>query len=310
MNSPQKINYETRPFKFTERKMLLSSFARLCGIFNSPYQYIGFGGLSFTDFKLFHKELHIDIMISIEGGNFTPERLYYNCPYSFIQIYNEISTLALTRIDITKKSIVWLDYDGVLDNYMFEDLFLLMNKLPVGSIYLMTCNRQLKSEETGEIYKIDEFKEKFGSNVPFDIKLKDFSGEDNFKTIRKLFLSYTDKIINGRNRNDESLHFQQLFNIIYQENRGAQMFTFGGIILDREMSIIEMGVDKFDFISMDDKPYVIKIPNLTSKEFQLIDKHLNKEIEVLEKKNIISSSEINQYKQVYKYIPHFFDIRV
>jgi len=310
MNSSQKINYETRPFKFTERKMLLSSFIRLCGIFNTHYQYIGFGGLSFTDFKLFHKELHIDNMISIEGGNFTSERLYYNCPYSFIQIYKEISTLALTRIDITKKSIVWLDYDGVLDNYMFEDLTLLMNKLPVGSIYLMTCNRQLKSEETGEIYDVEEFKEKFGSNVPFDLKSKDFSGEDNFKTIRRLFLSHIDKIIGGRNRNDESIQFQQLFNITYQENRGAQMFTFGGIILDRDMSIVEMGVDKFDFISMDEKPYFIKIPNLTSREFQLIDKHLNMDLEELEQKKIISYTDINQYRQVYKYIPHFYDIRV
>ena len=77
MNSPKKINYETRPFKFTERKMLLSTFIRLSNKYESPYQYIGFGGLTFTDFKLFHKELHIEKMHSIEGGDFSTERLSF-----------------------------------------------------------------------------------------------------------------------------------------------------------------------------------------------------------------------------------------
>ena len=69
MNSPKYLNYETRPAKFTERKMLLSSFLRICNLYGGNYQYIGLGGVSFTDFKLFHKELHIDEMYSLEGGN-------------------------------------------------------------------------------------------------------------------------------------------------------------------------------------------------------------------------------------------------
>lgn len=56
MKSPTVLNYEIRPCKFAERRMLLASFARIIGVFKQQYQYVGFGGLSFTDFKLFHRE--------------------------------------------------------------------------------------------------------------------------------------------------------------------------------------------------------------------------------------------------------------
>ena len=56
------INYEIRPCKFVERRMLLASLSRILGAIRKEqeYQYIGFGGCSFTDFKLFHRELQIN----------------------------------------------------------------------------------------------------------------------------------------------------------------------------------------------------------------------------------------------------------
>ena len=73
MKSPTVLNYEIRPCKFAERRMLLASFARIIGVFKQQYQYVGFGGLSFTDFKLFHRELHINTMYSIEGEYCKPK---------------------------------------------------------------------------------------------------------------------------------------------------------------------------------------------------------------------------------------------
>ena len=85
MKSPTVLNYEIRPCKFAERRMLLASFARIIGVFKQQYQYVGFGGLSFTDFKLFHRELHINTMYSIEGEYCKP-KLEFNKPYSCISI--------------------------------------------------------------------------------------------------------------------------------------------------------------------------------------------------------------------------------
>lgn len=312
MNSPKKLNYELRPAKFTERKMLLSSFLRVCNQFNGKYQYIGLGGLSFTDFKLFHKELHIDEMYSLEGGSFSVDRLQLNCPYSFINIIKEKSTSALTKIDLTKKSLVWLDYDDTLDNYMFEDLSILMNKLPVGSIYLMSCNRELKSGDTGEVYSVDEFKSKFGNLVPFNLINKNLSGSEDYQTIRKMFSTLINKIINERNRNGENIVFHQLFHLLYQENRGAKMYTFGGVITESDKTFESLNLSDFEFIKNEDSEYKIDIPNLTIKEIELINKNLsqNDSLQEIISKEIATKKDIEKYQSTYKYLPNYYDVRL
>ena len=310
MNSPLKINYELRPYKFTERKMLLSTFASICHFYQSEYQYIGFGGLSFTDFKLFHKELHIEKMCSIEGGDLSKERLEFNCPYSFIEIHKDLSTNVLSRIKLNNQSIVWLDYDGVLDNYMFEDLSLLMRQLPIGSVYLITCNRELKSEETGTEYTVEQFKDKFNTLVPFDITTKGFSSTENYRTIRKMFSTQIENIMNDRIRNGEGIKFLQLYNIIYQENRGAKMFTFGGVITNSSTTINDFSINDFSFISTNENVYKIQIPNLTFKEEIHINQHIPDKIVNLKSTNIIDSNDIDKYTAMYKFLPNFFDVRI
>ncbi|MCY1661093.1 O-methyltransferase [Chryseobacterium sp. SL1] len=312
MNSPKRLNYETRPAKFTERKMLLSSFLRICNQYKDRYQYIGLGGLAFTDFKLFHKELHINEMHSFEAGSFSMDKLNVNCPYSFINIRKESSTEALPKIDLTKKTLVWLDYDDSLENFMFEDLAILMNKLPVGSIYLMSCNRQLKSDESGEIYTVEEFREKFGGLTPFNVTEKDLSGGEDFNTIRKMLSQLINKIIKDRNRNGENIVFQQLYNILYQENRGARMFTFGGVITESDKTFEELNQSDFDFIKNDDSVYKIDIPNLTSKEIDLINKNISNDeaLKDIIDKRIATEVEIDKHKDIYKYLPNFYDVRI
>ncbi|WP_298486995.1 O-methyltransferase [uncultured Maribacter sp.] len=310
MNSPKYLNYEVRPFKFTERKMMLASLQRICSYFGSDYQYIGLGGLSFADFKLFHKELHIDDMISIEGGSFSQEKLEFNSPYSFIEILKERTTTALNRIDLNKKTLIWLDYDGVLDNYFFDDITTLFSKLPEGSIYIVTCNKELKVDETRKEYDKEKFKEKFGSLVPFDINNKDFSSANNHKTIRKMISNHITKILKNRSEVDIDLKFIQLFNLIYQEYRGANMYTFGGIIASKDFDISSLSLNDFDFLSDDESSYKIEIPNLTRKEVELVNSKVHKKEEDLIEMNIISESDLRKYKKSYKYIPHFYDVRV
>lgn len=310
MNSPKQLNYETRPFKFTERKMLLASLQKVCNYYGGDYQYIGLGGISFTDFKLFHKELHINKLYSIEGGNFSKEKLEFNSPYSFINLVREKTTSALGSIPLGMKSLIWLDYDDVLDNYMFDDVDILFKKLPIGSIYMFTCNRQLKDEDDNE-YTADLFRKKFGNLVPFDITNKDFSSENNYKTTRRMFVDHINNILNMRNNVETAnLKFHQLFNIIYQENRGARMYTFGGLIVDNDFDFTQLGLDNFSFINNIETAYKIEIPNLTRKEIDLLNSYINTDETDLFAKNIVSKSDIAKYKNVYKYLPQFFDVHI
>jgi hypothetical protein len=309
MNSPKYLNYETRPAKFTERKMLLSSFLRICNLYGGNYQYVGLGGISFTDFKLFHKELHIDEMYSLEGGNFSDKKLQVNLPFSFINVIKEKSTIALNKVNLNKKTLVWLDYDDTLKPYMFEDLEILLRKIPIGSIYLMSCNKELKSDKTGEEYTVEEFREIYHNLAPFDLKPKNFTASEDYKTIRTMLSTFINKIMKER---DEELKFQQLYNFLYQENRGARMYTFGGVITEKEKKIQELNLNDFDFIKEADEPYKIELPNLTSKEIDLINKNISNEekLEEIVDKGIVTKSEIAKHKKTYKYLPNFYDVRI
>jgi hypothetical protein len=307
MNSPNLFNYETRPAKFTERKMLLTVLQNICQYYNEDYQYIGFGGVSFTDFKLFHKELNIDKMFSIEGGDeVSQERVRFNSPFSFIDTKFGISSAILNDIDLTKKTVVWLDYDNDLENFMFEDLAILFRKLPKGSVYIMTCNRQLKDKSTGDIYKVEDFKEKFNNLVFFDLKQSNLSGENNYLTTRKMFTNLINKTI--KERDESQLKFHQLFNFLYQETGGARMFSFGGVIESDTFDLNNFNVNRFDFIRKLEKPFRINLPILTSKEIVYVNERLE-DVEYFNDSKIIEKIHFNRYSKIYKYLPHYLDVR-
>ena len=168
MNSANTINYELRPCKFVERRMLMSSLSRIVGYFCQPYQYVGFGGLAFTDFKLFHKELNIDKLYSIEKM-YSDEKLEFNKPFSQINILHTDSTSAINNmLDLTKPSIIWLDYDNRLEKFMFQDLEICLNRLPKGSVYIFSCNSLLK-DDNNDSMTLDQLKRKFGNLVPYNL---------------------------------------------------------------------------------------------------------------------------------------------
>lgn len=311
MNSPTKLNYEVRSCKFVERTMLLAVLQTITNKFEGKYQYVGFGGLTFTDFKLFHRNLHIDTMHSIEGGSYTEERLKYNSPYGFIQIHKGMSSMELTKISFDIKTIVWLDYDGVIENVTFSDLSLLLRKMPVGSIYIVSCNRELKNKENSEYSSVEEFISVFKELAPSKIKMADLSASNDYKTIRKMLNKAVKNAIKDRNLYGNSVKFEHLFDIIYQENRGAKMYTFGGIILENDYDVRLLELDDFPFVYKgDEDAYKIDVPNITLKESLLLNSCIG-DINYREKiDGIITESNYNKYIKVYKYLPRFFDVRL
>lgn len=311
MNSPTKLNYEVRPCKFAERTMLLAALQTITNKFEGKYQYIGFGGLAFTDFKLFHRNLHIDIMHSIEGGNYSEKRLKYNSPYGFIQIHKGLSSMELTKIHFDKKTIVWLDYDGVIEDYTFSDLSLLIRKMPVGSVYIISCNRELKNQENSLYSSVEEFLSRFRELAPSGLKMTDLSASNDYKTIRKMLNKAVKNAVNDRNLYGEAVKFKLLFDIIYQENHGAKMYTFGGIILNQDYDDQQLEINDFPFIYKgDDDAYKIDVPNITLKESLLLNSCIGDDNYEEKIKDIITESNYNKYIKIYKYLPRFFDVRL
>lgn len=314
MNSSLKINYETRPSKFVERSMLLTAFQRVCNKFPGPYQYIGFGGLAFTDFKLFHRGLNINDMHSIEGGKqLSLKRLEFNKPYAYIQIHKDLSAKALSEINLTKQSIVWLDYDGLFDKYIFDDMILSFNELPAGSLYLVTCNKSLCLDNGNENPSVDEFIEHFGIYSPLDIKTKDLSKSEISKLFRKMLNKCADEVLSARNkRSAEEVKFIQLFDICYTDN--APMYTFGGMILPSEYDVQKLDISDLPFVFSINKEesFPISIPMITFRESLLLNKYLDFHGGSYpdELKDIADRNQLKIYRSIYKYLPNFVDVHI
>lgn len=124
MPSYERINYMLRPNKSVERKMVCEMLSRISAVRNvSMYQYIGFGSTYFADFSLFHRNLGITQMISIEGEGRAKNRCEFNKPFACIDLRMGESSDILPNLDFnTKDSIVWLDYDGIISDTVFSDI--------------------------------------------------------------------------------------------------------------------------------------------------------------------------------------------
>ena len=293
--------------------MLLASLSQIVINMRQEYQYIGFGGLAFTDFKLFHKELSIDTMYSIEGS-FTPEKLEFNKPFSCIRILHGLSTHMLLKIDLSKPSIVWLDYDGVLSMDIFTDINILFSSLPHGSVYIISCNRQLQNEEsdTPRPYTNEEFEEKFKGLVPYDIDKNCCMDVNAAKTIKRMIDAFCQKTIEDRNRlTGTDLRYSSLYNIRYQERGGAKMFTCGGIIVNKDFDESQLYINNYNYLNQA-TPFEIDIPNITHKEALYLNQILNieeKEQDIIGRK-IVKEKDVTKYKMFYKYMPNFYDVRL
>ena len=157
-------------------------------------------------------------MYSIEGEYCKP-KLEFNKPYSCISILHGHSSDMLSSIDLSKPSIIWLDYDNVLSMDIFTDLELVLHAIPRGSIYIMSCNRQLRKDK--EIpYSNDELRGLYGSLVPFDIPENCCTDANSSYTIKKMIDNHcTFPSFSGRLYNMNCISFD----IIYSNKLNLQI---------------------------------------------------------------------------------------
>ena len=316
MNSAKYINYDLRPAKFVERKMFSDALKNIVGTQYNEYQYVGLGGMLFSDFKLFHKELSISKMTSLEGGTkIDIKRISYNKPFSFIQLKKGHSTDLLGDDDIinlSNKSIIWMDYDNDLENFMFEDITHIFKRIHLGSVYIFTCNTTLKNKE-GKIYSLGELKEEYGNYVPYELSQKDLTDKNSHQVIKSLIHEHIIDTVSERNKiSGSNLQVYPLFQIKYSESSGAPMMTYAVIIEEKGLDIVEKySLSNFQFIVSGDEEdfFEIELPNVSNIERNLINTTDDGDIRKITKSSAIDPAEIGRYKKLYKYLPSYFDVR-
>lgn len=271
------------------------------------------GSSYFTDFKLFHKELHLEKMISIEAEEKLERRVHFNKPFKCIDIKMGKSTKLLAEEIEWHQNIIdflWMDYDEELDPTYFTDIEIIFSNVAVGSVYLMSCNKQLKNYQS-----IEAFREKFGDLVPIDITIDDLAGDRDFLTIRKMVLNKINEVINGRNltlSEEEKIIFRQLFFFTYRD--GAPMISFGGFIdkVNNAFDLKNYNLHIYDFIASDENRYIIDPPALSYREALLLNSLLPEEqvpFSATPSIDFIPLSDRNKYRKLYKYLPTYMDVR-
>lgn len=326
MNSGRMINYSTRVAKSIERKMIRDALLRLYSFSHtSKYQYVGFGSKYFTDFILFHKHLHINSMISIESDTGGRLKYEFNKPFNCIQMCFGTSNDVLPTLNFDKKTILWLDYDGLLNDSCMSDIYYFVTKATSGSVLVISYNsRPYKNSELAkempEVSAKARQKEKFLSQldkkyIPFDESFDGLGRWDaHSKLLRKTVLICIDialNMINSSLPEQDKVSFSQIFNFNYKD--GVEMSTLGFVFYKQaeKHNLTACKFDEIEYCRADDDFFEIKVPNFTLKEVKSIIEKMPMESKDFKKtgldKSVFDEGDVIAFSKIYKYSPHYID---
>ena len=312
--SDQKINYQLRPSKSIERKMLCEIVKDIQIIHgNREMRYIGMGAKYFSDFLLFHNEFGISDMISIEAEVEKRKRYEFNKPLKNIEMKYGSTNMILPQIENfeDKFNVVWLDYDDAFCDGMLKDLETICRKIDVGSLFLISCNASVGGDNQKQ--KQNAFIDRMGDYYLGDTDHRLFTNKKIPFVIRKHFNHVVKKSITKRNvLQDTKLEYMQLLFFSYSD--GAPMITIGGFLVDDALKqkVLDYGLlEKYPFIVDGEEFFEIKIPKLTYKEIQLILENIpltQEEYSVnSESYHGIGFDEIQQFQKIYRYYPYYME---
>lgn len=314
-SSNDKINYNLRPSKSIERKMILDVLKEICSPRKAEnYQYIGMGSAFFVDFKLFHKILGINQMFSFEGKKSNIERCDKNKPFGCIKVIPERTEKGLSEIDWkTNKSIVWLDYESEINTAMLGDVNTIVQNAQSGNILITTLRRSNDQYEN----KIEQFQNEFKNYLLKKVTYDDLHIRNSAKLLNNIFnASINDKVtkVFSAYKEHQKLNFYPLFEFTYED--GAAMYTFGGIFLNSEdkEEFDTFKLHELDFVRKENRPYSISFPIITDQEFHL----LNSKLPAPDLATFTAYSELEtipklhreNYFRTYKYYPNYSELLI
>ncbi|MCD1261995.1 hypothetical protein B5M42_024740 [Paenibacillus athensensis] len=303
-SSYERINYSIRPSKAIERKMLCESFRKLDEFAAlETYRYIGFGSTFFSDFILFHKNLGITNMISIEKDIENQERFEFNKPFNCIEMEFGLSKEVLPTIEWYYKSIIWLDYDTQINEDVLTDLNTIFSNIISGSIVVITCNAHYRPNQAYHVMK-----KNLNNRMPHYIKEDDCENWKAALRTRDIMYDEIVSVINTRNiprRTGNKFVFQQLFNFHYSD--GTRMITFGGIFFEEgeKERFEKCGFSRLPYIRTEKDPFYIEVPSLTIREIRNLDSQLPNENLADVMLPGVKSDDIRKYSENYRFFPTF-----
>ncbi len=342
MTSPsfERIDYQLRYNKHIERKLVFDVLSRakpLVGF--DRHRYIGFGSMWFSDFRIAHRILGLNSMVSMEREQYK-ERANFNRPYRCITVEGENSTDYLRKMEWNVPLISWLDYDGCLEQSVTEDLGILLDSCPMNSIVLVSVNAarvNYRPKMEGAVRKridtaLGQIESLLGAGVvaprfepppPSAGAMHGDVSEGQFaEFLAEALLAFMTHRVKSTMRKssaitteeNDPLRFLPLFNFCHKD--GVEMVTVGGVVCGstdvknpwcNDMALgIERDANKFP------KHHRLDLVPLTLKEKLTLDSCLphGEEDFLAEAKAMgigLDDSELSKYRRYYDHFPVFFE---
>ncbi len=274
------------------------------------YQYVGLGSVYFTDFIQFHKTLGIKKMISIEAEKEDASRFEANKPYSTIEILFGKTGTELHKVDLSLRSVVWLDYDGTLSVEMFDDIRHVVSSAVSGSVLIVTVSANpWQTSPTDPNARINRLKRKFDpKRVPHSLTDQELDKWGTAEVFRKMINGEIRTVLNERNAGlpEQQIYaYQQLLNIQYQDS--SKMLTVGGILFDEgQRGLFEQcEFGRLPFYTPSEDPFQVLIPRLTLKEIRSLEEQMPLAEGEAPELGEIPDTEAQKYISIYRYFPNF-----
>jgi hypothetical protein len=218
--------YAFRPAKRIQRLMFCDALRSLRVLRPlEEYQYVGFGHWQFVDFELMRREVGIREMVSIERNTNDKARFEENSPFEEIRLLFDTAAECLRgeEIDLSRPTIAWLDYTSRLDSPAIQDLRLLVEQVPVGSVVAGTFNCH-PGHEDGRLESL----ERSVGEVPGDISDANLDKDGLPRVQRRILLEKLEEAAAGRR---DGTSIEQIMFLRYEDR--APMIFWAGLVSDR-----------------------------------------------------------------------------
>jgi len=312
ISSAYKVQYDIRPSKQTERRVLLDILraAADVGFDWRRYKYVGFGGYKFYDFEMLFRHLGIRDMTSIELDKSLFARCRFNKPFSFIEFHEGLLGDYLEEATFRKPLVAWLDYDCHISDSVIEDVRVISAKAPVGSFIFITVDARISEgmRQLAPSRRLARVKDEYGEFAL--VTNSDDLSPNNFPLFaeRALWAALQESLTM---RTDGV--FVPLVRTFYKDT--ALMVTVGGCLCDtiRAPSLDRRIGREFDFLRPNSTgPYSIPAFNLTTRERQLLDVAVTQKKQLAEPRKSLSKlgfsrKEIADYKRMVRFVPKYFE---
>lgn len=310
--SYEQINYSLRPAKGIERKMIVEACSRLRSFYSlQGYRYIGFGSPYFRDFSLLHRSLGITDMVCIEQETDDARRFEFNRPFSCISLKFGISTEVLPELEWQERpTILWLDYDGKLDEDVLSDIAFVASNLASRSFLIVSIRASAGDFGNSPEERRDSLNGVIGDKLPTDVELTEFSDQWFPRLLWRIINAEIQRFISDRSAaltGSTKFRYSQALHFTYRD--GARMLTTGGVIFQEgeRVSLNQMDFNSLPFYRSGREAYNLRVPKLTLKELRALDEQLPSVDPTLPG---VPMRDIDAYVSTYRYFPAFAEIEL